>query len=132
MAHRLPTTITPGELRHRIEIVVPSGTQDSMGGISQDPTLWQVVRTCWASIEAWTGDQSLSADQFIAATSHWIIIRHPRDTTQMPTAQMYVWYNKRTFQITAVLNPTEQTQLLVLVCTEINDSAQQKPTPEAT
>lgn len=130
MAHRLPTTITPGDLRHRIQIAVPSGAQDSMGGISQNPSLWTVGWTCWASIEAWTGDQTMSTDQFISASSHWIVIRNPR-TAFVPRANMYVWWNARTFQITAVLNPTEQNKLLVLVCTEINDSSQEVPTPVA-
>lgn len=130
MAHRLPTTIEAGDLKHRIQIVQPSGTQDSMGGISQDPSLWTVVRTCWASIEAWTGDSTMAAGEFVASTSHWIVIRHPRSMT--PTTQMLVWWNKRTFQITAVLNPTEQTKILVLVVTEINDSSQEIATPVVT
>lgn len=128
MAHRLPTTITPGDLRHRIQIAVPSGAQDSMGGISQDPTKWTVGWTCWASIEAWTGGQSLGTDQFVSESSHWIIIRNTR-ANFVPTAQMYVWWNGRTFQITAVLNPTEQNKLFVLVCAEINNSKQEIATP---
>lgn len=128
MAHRLPTTITPGDLRHRIQIVVPTGALDSMGGISQNPSEWKVGWVCWASIEAWTGDQSMGTDQFVSQTSHWIVIRNPREN-YIVTAQQYVWWNGRTFQITAVLNPTEQNKLLVLVCTEINDSRQQVPTP---
>ena len=128
MAHRLPTAITAGELRHRIQIVAPAPSgQDSMGGVSpQDRTEWTVVRTCWASIEAWTGSATLAANQFISSASHWIVIRHPRDFT--PTSQNKVWFQdftgkNRTFQIEAVLNPTEQSRMLVLVCTEINDSS---------
>jgi SPP1 family predicted phage head-tail adaptor len=128
MAHRLPTTISPGELRHRIQIAVPSGAQDSMGGISQNPLEWTVRWTCWASIEAWTGSQSLGTDQFVSESSHWIVIRNPREAFTV-TAAMYVWWNGRTFQITAVLNPDEANKLLVLVCAEINNSAQQAPTP---
>jgi SPP1 family predicted phage head-tail adaptor len=127
MAHRLPTEINPGSMRHRVRIAKPSGTQDSMGGVSQDPSLWEVVRTCWASIEAFTGQQSLAAGQFVSTASHWITMRHPKVASVVPTAGMYVWWNQRTFQIEAVLNPTEQTKLLVLVCTEINDSRQQIP-----
>ncbi len=131
MARRLPTQIKAGDLRHRIQIVKPSGTQDAMGGVSQDPSQWTPIRTCRASIEAWTGDSSLATGQFVSATSHWITIRHPRADATI-TAQMYAWWNKRTFQINAVLNPTEQTKLLVLVCTEINDSQQQAASPVVT
>jgi SPP1 family predicted phage head-tail adaptor len=127
---RLPTSIEAGELRHRIQIVQPSGSQDAMGGVSQDPSQWAVVRTCWASIEAWTGSQQLAAGQFTSQTSHWIVMRHPRTAAPI-TAGMYVWWNTRTFLIEAVLNPTETTKLLVLIVTEINDSSQLKPTPAA-
>lgn len=130
MAHRLPRQIEAGDLRHRVQIVQPNGSQDAMGGVSQDPAQWSVVRTCWGSIEAWTGDQTLAAGQFTASTSHWIVIRHPRTAAPI-TAGMYVWWNTRTFLIEAVLNPNETTKLLVLVVTEINDSRQLKPTPVA-
>lgn len=130
MARRLPQKIAAGDLRHRIQIVQPSGTVDSTGGVSQDPTLWTVVRTCWASIEAWNGDTSLATESFVSHTSHWVTIRHPRSVAI--TSGMKVWWNQRTFQVDAVLNPTEQTKLLVLVVTEINDSTQQAPTPVAT
>lgn len=133
MAHRLPTTIEPGELRHRIKIAQPSQTTggvDNIGGITTDPSTWEVVRTCWASIEAWTGDSNLSANQQLATSSHWIVIRHPR--TFIPTTKMVVWFQTRTFQINAVLNPTEQNKLLVLVAEEINQSQSEAPTPAAT
>ena len=129
MAHRLPTTIEPGSLRHRIQIAAPSGSQDSMGGVSQNPAQWAVIRTCWASIEAWTGSHSESAGQFTSRTSHWIVIRDPRDAAQTPDAQMYVWWNGRTFLIEAVLSPDEGHKLLVMVCSEINDSKQLDQSP---
>lgn len=125
MARRLPTTIEAGELRHRIKIVQPSG-QDEMGGVSQDPANWTVVRECWAQIETWNGDSSLATETFVSEVSHWITIRHPR--TMVPNTRMLVWFAKRTFQIHAVLNPTEQNKLLVLAVGEINDSLQQIPT----
>lgn len=132
MAHRLPTTIEPGELRHRIKIAQPSsatGGVDDIGGVSQDPAVWEVVRECWASIEAWTGDSNLQANQQLSTSSHWIVIRNPRTFTV--TSKMVVWFQTRTFQIDAVLNPTEQNKLLVLVCTEVNQSVQEIPTPVA-
>ena len=124
---RIPTSIAAGELRHRIQIVKASGVQDSMGGVnSQDRSQWTVVRTCWASVEAWTGSAGLNADQYLSTSSHWILLRHPRDFT--PTAANKVWFKDftgkdRTFQIDAVLNPNETSRLLVLICTEVNDSS---------
>jgi len=128
MARKLPSQIEAGSLRHRVQIVKPTaGQQDSMGGVSPDNrSQWTVILTCWASVEAWTGSATLAANQFISSASHWIVIRHPR--TFVPTSQMKVWFRDftgkdHTFQIEAVLNPTEQNKLLVLVCTEIDDSA---------
>lgn len=123
MARRLPTNIQAGELRHRIKLVQPS-SQDSMGGVSpQDRSQWSVVRDCWAQIETWNGDSQLATGSFVATVSHWITIRHPRTT--VPNTRMLVWFGNRTFQITAVLNPTEQNKLLVLSVLEVNDSIQQ-------
>lgn len=133
MAHRLPTDIQPGELRHRIKIAAPdpaTGGVDDIGGISQNPANYVVLRTCWASIEAWTGDKSMDTSQQLSKSSHWIVIRHPR--TFQPAAAMLIWFQTRTFQINAVLNPTEQNKLLVLVCEEINQSQSEAPTPAAT
>lgn len=127
MARKLPTQIVAGELRHRVQIVEPTANQqDTMGGVSVDKRAqWTVVLTCWASVEAWTGSATLAANQFISSASHWITIRHPR--TFVPTQRNKVWFRDfsgkdHTFQVEAVLNPTEQNKLLVLVCTEIDDS----------
>jgi SPP1 family predicted phage head-tail adaptor len=125
---RLPTSISSGALRHRIQIVAPAPTaQDASGGLSpQDRSQWSVVRECWANVEAWSGEAQLAANQFVSTATHWITIRHPRDFS--PTSQNKVWFQdftgrNRTFQIEAVLNPTETSKLLVLVCIEVNDSS---------
>jgi hypothetical protein len=68
----------------------------------------------------------------VGTASHWIVIRHPRGACETIVAKMYVWFKTRTFQVEAVLNPTEQNKLLVLVATEVNDSQQEEPTPAAT
>ena len=117
---RLPTSIAAGDLRHQITIVKPSGAQGSMGGVSQNSSLYTEVISTWASIEAFTGDAQLASGQFVSVGTHWIVIRNPRTVTI--TAQMKVNWQSRVFQINAVLNPTEQNKVLVLVCTEINDS----------
>jgi SPP1 family predicted phage head-tail adaptor len=130
MARRLPQNIEPGELRHRIQIAAPAGTQDASGGVTQDPSLYTVVRTCWAQIETWSGTETMAANTFTEKTSHWITIRHPR--TFLPLANMLVWFNGRTFIIQDVLNPTEQNRLLVLVCAEVNQSQSSVPTTPAT
>jgi head-tail adaptor len=42
------------------------------------------------------------------------------------TAKMQVWFRGRQFQIETVQNPDERNKLLLLLCTEINDSLQQQ------
>lgn len=131
MAHRLPTTIQPGEFRHRVTIAGPdpaTGGVDDIGGISTKPSSYVALRTCWASIETWSGSKSLMTNQQLSKVNQWICIRHPR--TFMPTAGMLVWFQTRTFQINAVLNPTEQNKILVLEVEEINQSLSEVPSPE--
>ena len=123
----LSNKLQAGKLRHRVEIVQPSGVQDSFGGVTQDPTLWTSVLTCWASIEAQSGRDQLAANQFAAVTSHKITIRDPRSVAI--TNAMYVWFKKRTFQIAAVLNPDERNKMLYLMVLEINNSTEQIATP---
>lgn len=40
-------------------------------------------------------------------------------------ASMQVWFNGRQFQIESVQNPDERTKMLILQCSEVNDSEQQ-------
>ncbi len=49
----------------------------------------------------------------------------PAPTRTGITAKMQVWLNGRQFQIETVQNPDERNKMLILLCTEINDSLQQ-------
>lgn len=42
-------------------------------------------------------------------------------------AGMQIFFQNRTFQVESVLNPDERNKMLILLCVEINDSSQQKP-----
>ena len=125
----LSNKLQTGKLRHRIEIVQPSGMQDSFGGVSQDPSLWSKVVTTWANIEAMSGRDQFAASEFVSTSTHRITIRYPRGLTI--TNAMYVWFKGRTFQITAVLNPDERNKMLYLMAVEVNNSTQQIATPAA-
>lgn len=52
----------------------------------------------------------------------------PAPTRTGVAAKMQVVFNGRQFQIEAVQNPDERTKMLILQCTEVNDSLQQSPT----
>lgn len=121
----------PGKMRHRISLAVPSGMQDSTGAVPQTLSSWKTVLTCWAKIDAMNGKDQEAASSYVSSVSHQIIIRYPRGIASQITNACVVWFNKRTFQVMAVLNPNETNKMLVLLCTEINNSAQQVPTPRA-
>jgi SPP1 family predicted phage head-tail adaptor len=123
----LSTKLFAGKMRERIAITKPSGVQDSFGAISSNPSSWQVVENCWARIEAVSGKDQAAAATYVSTVSHRITIRNPREIAI--TTAMVVWFQTRTFQIVAVLNPNETNKMLYLLCTEINVSAGQPGTP---
>jgi head-tail adaptor len=56
----------------------------------------------------------------------WLNLGAPVYDFTAVTAAMRVKFQNRTFQILDVLNPDERTKMLILMCTEINDSRQQQ------
>jgi SPP1 family predicted phage head-tail adaptor len=114
-----------GKLRHRIQIVRANGNVDTFGGVPQDLADWQVLHNAWADIKTMNGRDLLVADQFMSQVNLQVTIRYQPDID----ASCRVWFNKKTFQITAVVNPDQRTKMLVLLCVEINDSKQQVQTP---
>ena len=116
----LSNRLQNGKLRHRIKIVRPSGTQDSMGGIPQDQMT--VVHDCWAQIDGLGGRDQLTSDEFMSQSNYQFVIRFFADVD----AGCRIWFNSRTFQIMAVINPDQRNKMLVLMAVEINDSTQQK------
>lgn len=130
LGRKLPTEVQPGLLRHRITIAGPNpstGGVDDIGGISQTSADFVAIRTCWASIDTLTGSKNLAVGQQLERTNKWITIRHPR--TFVPDPSMQVWFQGRTFQINAVLNPTEQNKLLLLEVEELNQSISEAASP---
>ncbi len=126
-----------GEFRHRIQVVSPKGSgQDSTGGLSLANT--SPVVTTWARIETmdtkFSGKESLTDQEFLSAVSHKITIRYrgPRQNSQVQIlAKDQIYFGNRVFQVMFVANPDERTQLLVLWCTEVNDSQQETTTQPA-
>lgn len=118
-----------GRYRHRVQLVKPTLVQNGAGG--WDIRSNTVVATLWASIEALTAMEKFAAHEFASSVTHKIWIRHPRSlidptgNTSGVTANMQIWYGTRQFQISAVLNPDERPDALLLMATEINDSVQQ-------
>jgi len=120
--------LAAGKLRHRIQIVKAKGTVDSFGGVPPDLSNWTVLHDAWAQIDTLNGRDMLASDQFMSQVNLRVTVRYFSDVD----ASCRIWFNKRTFQITAVVNPDQRTKMLVLLCVEINDSKQQPPTPAET
>jgi SPP1 family predicted phage head-tail adaptor len=108
-----------GKLRHRIQIVAPSGTQDSFGGVNAaNPAQWTTVQTCWSSINSLTARDLAAAGTFVSNVSHRIVIRNPREAATIGPNQQ-VWFEGRVFIIQAVQNPDETNKMLYLMCLEV-------------
>src|SRR5260370_37961944 len=105
----LSSKLAAGKLRHRIDIVAPSGAQDSMGGTPD--TNYKLVKKTWASIEAVTGKDQLAAGAFIETVTHKVTVRYDKSIN----ASQWIFFKGRQFQITAVMNPDETTKLLVIL-----------------
>lgn len=117
----LSNRLQAGKLRHRIQIVRPSGTQDTAGGI--DPAGMTPVVTTWAQIDTLSGRDMLTSDSFMSQVNLQVTIRKPLFASV--DAACRIWFNGKTFQVTAVMNPDQRNKMLVLNAVEINDSRQQ-------
>lgn len=62
-----------GRLRHKVDIVQISPTQDSTGG--QNLSANTVFANVWASIEALSGTEKFAAHEFVSQVSHQVVIR---------------------------------------------------------
>ena len=108
-----------GRLRDRIQIVNPTGAQDTTGGTSlADYTTFAEV---WATVEAESGTEQLVAESFTAVARYRIVLRYLAGVT----CDQQILFDGRKFQIEAVLPQTSRKRALVLSVVEINDSAQQ-------
>jgi SPP1 family predicted phage head-tail adaptor len=111
--------LNTGKMRHRLELVNPGTAYDETGGISLANT--SPVATVWGRIEAVTGRDALAASQFDSLATYKITVRY----NELFTAKMQVWFRGRAWQVLNVLNPDQTNKTMVLLCVEVNDSAQQ-------
>ncbi len=121
----LSSKLAIGKLRHRIDIVAPSGAQDSMGGILD--TNYKLVKRTWASIEAATGKDQLAAGQFVETVTHKITVRFDKHISI--NGSQWIFFRGRQFQILYVVNPDERSKLLYIFAVEVNDSKEQTVQP---
>jgi SPP1 family predicted phage head-tail adaptor len=100
-----------GELRHRISIEQNTPTRDTFGA---EIPHWSVRCVVWAQVETISGTEFVSQQQFGAALSHKVTIRHRKGL--VPT--MRVMWGDRTLEILAVLEDNLR-KMITLMCSEM-------------
>lgn len=104
--------ITPGKMRHSIEVRELQEVPDNMGGQS---TEWVTVWTKKALIETLSGFERLRSMQLKATLTHKIVIRYFAGLT--PKHQ--ILFDGRLFQIRSVINVEERNRFYELSCDEV-------------
>ena len=102
-----------GKLRHRVKL---QGLTENQDGYGQAVKSYTTYATVWASIEPLSGREIEHAKQITAETNYRITIRYNGNVK----ATDRVAFGDRTFEITAVVNPEERNEYLVLMCSEVN------------
>jgi SPP1 family predicted phage head-tail adaptor len=108
------TTGKIGRLRHRVEILSPTRTQDDYG----EPILsWETWGTRWASVEPLTGRELWQAAQADAVVTHRIRMRAEGvKGVLMPDWRLK--HDGREFEITAIRDVEERDWYLEIDCVE--------------
>lgn len=114
----LSTKLPAGKLRHLVQVLSPSNSQDSTGGVSTDN--FAVLRTVYAAIEPVTTRDQLAVGEFVSTTTHRITLRYFPGLK----SNMQIKFGKRKFQILGLMNPNETTKMLYVMVVEINDGTQ--------
>lgn len=101
-----------GLLRHRVKLQKKIQGHDSLSGVTEN---WEDWKTVWASIDPVRGDEYWAAKQFAVEVTHKVTIRYQDGVTPA----LRILSGSREFYITAVLNPDERNERLVLMCMEV-------------
>jgi SPP1 family predicted phage head-tail adaptor len=108
-------SIEPGNLRNRIQIQKPVGTQDAYGQVSSD---WTTLLETYASINAITGKQTYQDGSFTAQGTHLIRMRWKGSVNITPS--MRVLHGNFAYSIQFVNNVQERNIVIELTCLAIN------------
>lgn len=101
-----------GEMRKRIQILLPSTTRTPSGETTGDPT---PVCYAWARILPATGTESWIAKELQEITSHRINMRYQPGIT----AQMFATFQGRQFNFTSVRDLEERHEELEILAKEV-------------
>lgn len=105
------SSVSAGDLRHRIRIEQAVRTPDGGGGAE---VTWQLVAQVWAAIWPRTSSEQLQSDRVAGIATHDIWIRYRPDVVP----QMRFVSGNRTFDIRGVLDIDERRRWLKCVSQE--------------
>jgi SPP1 family predicted phage head-tail adaptor len=110
------STISAGQLNHRVRIQQPAVVKDALGAPTQT---WTDLATVWADIQPLSGREARIADRIAAEVSHQITVRYrPEFDDSKAVAQMRLLYRARVFSIHTALNDDEANVAVILLASE--------------
>jgi SPP1 family predicted phage head-tail adaptor len=110
------SSVSAGQLSHRIRIQLPTVAKDVLGAPTQT---WSDMATVWADIQPISGREARIADRIAAVVSHQITVRHRSEFNDPKSvAQMRVLFRERVFSIHAALHVDEANVSVMLLASE--------------
>ncbi len=103
--------ITPGQMRHKIEIKELQEVDDKMGG---QGTEWVTVWTKRAKIVGVSGSERLRSMQLNATSTHKMTMRYFAGLTE----KHQIVFDGRLFQIRYIDNVEEKNRFYIVTCEE--------------
>ena len=121
-----PLAISPGELKHKVQILAPGAAGDTFGQ-SVTPASWTEVREAPAAIYTVVGKETSQASQLISAVSHVVKVRWSPVTIKANyRVQQSLWRTggTKTYIVQWVENVLERDRVLLLYCLEVDGGGQ--------
>ncbi|UOF79256.1 head tail joining protein [Caudoviricetes sp.] len=100
-------------MRERVAAYSQSQTVNAAGEITSG---WSLIATIWARVEPLSASQIVLANRDDAQRIYKMVIRYRTDIT---TNSRIIWRNRK-FDVTGVMDETEQRQFLTVMLLEIN------------
>ncbi len=111
-----PLAISPGDLRHSIQLAARSTAQDGFG---QPLTTWTPYLTVRASIRQLSGQELFQGDQFSSAAQYRIVLRWPGSAITINVGDR-VLFGSHVYVIQIVDNVLLRNRVINLTCLEID------------
>jgi len=102
-----------GKMRERVAVYSQSQSVSAAGEITSS---WALTTTIWARVEPLSATQIVLANRDDAQRIYKMIARYRTDIT---TTSRVIWRNRK-FDVTGIMDETEQRQFLTVMLLEIN------------